>query len=233
VERGRRVGQLRGVVPETHHSVSIVELDAARSLLDFRAQSRLNARMKTDREEPGSLLKSSAVADLCQVDLKTIHNWANSGEIRHSRTRGRHLRFSPADIVEFLRKYDYPVPQQFLADKPRVYLLDDDRSTLAAVKKTLIKQFEVTFFNDPVDALISIGVQPPAVIVLDVKIADFDGLHLLARLAQLPATRKIRKLVYSAAEHMRTRALDAGASAFVVKADVQKLQEALLTLAGA
>jgi len=69
------------------------------------------------------------------------------------------------------------------------------------------------------------------VIVLDVKIADFDGLHLLARLAQLPATRKIRKLVYSAAEHMRTRALDAGASAFVVKADVQKLQEALLSFA--
>jgi len=54
----------------------------------------------------------------------------------------------------------------------------------------------------------------------------------VADLAQLPATRKIRKLVFSAAEHMRTRALDAGASAFVVKPDHQKLQEALLSFAG-
>ena len=187
--------------------------------------------MKTDPEQPRSLFTSSAVADLCQVDLKTIHNWANSGEIQHSRTRGRHLRFSPANIVEFLRKYDYPVPQQLLANKPCIYILDDERSKRAALKRSLSEQFDVTTFDDPVDALVGIGLQPPAVIVLDVKIADFDGLHLLARLAQLPATRKIRKLVFSAAEHMRTRALDAGASAFVVKPEVHKLQEALLSFA--
>jgi len=44
---------------------------------------------------------------------------------------------------------------------------------------------------------------------------------------------KIRKLVFSAAADMRTRALDAGASAFVVKPDLHKLEDALLTLATA
>jgi len=60
---------------------------------------------------------------------------------------------------------------------------------------------------------------------------DVDGLHVLAQLSQLTATRKIRKLFFSAAENMRTIALDAGASAFVVKPDLHKLQEALLSFA--
>ena len=39
------------------------------------------------------LFTASDVARFCQVDLKTIHNWADKGEIRHFRTPGRHLRF--------------------------------------------------------------------------------------------------------------------------------------------
>jgi len=64
----------------------------------------------------------------------------------------------------------------------------------------------------------------------------------IARLLRLPdggderhrphhERRRDHQVLYSAAEHMRTRALDAGASAFVVKPDVQKLKEALVSFA--
>ena len=39
------------------------------------------------------LFTASEFAHFCQVDLKTIHNWADKGEIRHFRTPGRHLDF--------------------------------------------------------------------------------------------------------------------------------------------
>jgi len=56
------------------------------------------------RTQAKELFTASEVARFCQVDLKTIHNWADRGEIRHFRTPGRHLRFRRVDVLDFLRK---------------------------------------------------------------------------------------------------------------------------------
>ena len=63
-----------------------------------------------DAEDSGGLFTSSDVARFCEGDLKSIHNWANKGEIRHFRTPGRHLRFRRVDVIDFLRRYGYPIP---------------------------------------------------------------------------------------------------------------------------
>src|SRR5882757_8137614 len=80
----------------------------------YQAQTRRKS-MKTETVENldtrgAELFTASQLARFCQVDLKTIHNWADKGEVRHFRTPGRHLRFRRADVIEFLRKYGYPVP---------------------------------------------------------------------------------------------------------------------------
>ena len=185
--------------------------------------------MKQHHVKPRAFYTSTAVAAFCQVDIKTIHNWANHGEIEHRRTPGQHLRFRPTDIVDFLRKYEYPVPPELLAGKPRVYILDAASAKLAAVKRTLSAEFDVTSFDEPIDLLVAIGSRPPTAVVLDVNLASFDGLHFLARLVLLPATRHIRAVVFSAEERMRAKALEAGAAAFVAKPDVQMLRAALET----
>ena len=58
------------------------------------------------------LFTASQIARFCQVDLKTIHNWADRGQIRHFRTPGRHLRFRRPHVLDFLRKYGYPPDKQ-------------------------------------------------------------------------------------------------------------------------
>ena len=45
------------------------------------------------------LFTASELARFCHVDLKTIHNWVEKGEIRHFRTPGRHLRFRRPDVI--------------------------------------------------------------------------------------------------------------------------------------
>ena len=47
------------------------------------------------------------VAKLLNVDLKTIHNWVNRGYLSATRTPGRHLRFAPFELKEFLSKYKF------------------------------------------------------------------------------------------------------------------------------
>ncbi|HVZ37551.1 MAG TPA: response regulator, partial [Polyangiaceae bacterium] len=172
------------------------------------------------------------VAKFCQVDLKTIHNWADRGEIRHFRTPGRHLRFRRVDVLDFLRKYGYPVPEVLKQGRPRVHVVDEDPATLEGLERALSARFEVRTFAEPVDALIAIGSDTPDVVVLDIASNRMDGVAAIARLRSVDGTQHVRILVYSARNDRRQQAIDAGAAAFVHKPDVAKLTESIDSLVG-
>ena len=185
------------------------------------------------RPQPKELFTASEVAKFCQVDLKTIHNWADRGEIRHFRTPGRHLRFRRADVLDFLRKFGYPVPEVLKQGRPRVHVIDEDAAALEAVERALSARFEVRLFSEPVDALIAVGSDTPDVVVLDVGGQRMDGIATIARLRSVEGTQHVRILVYSTRADRRQAALDAGAAAFVQKPDLTKLAETIATTLGA
>jgi excisionase family DNA binding protein len=158
------------------------------------------------------LFTASDVARFCQVDLKTIHNWADKGEIRHFRTPGRHLRFRRLDVLDFLRKYGYPIPDVLRMGKPKVVAVDSDPNVLAALRRALSRRFELTTFQDPFEALVAVGNIQPDALVLDVKMPGLDGVRILERLRSIEATSHIRCIIYSNHEEMKKNATEAGAS---------------------
>jgi PleD family two-component response regulator len=161
------------------------------------------------------------------VDLKTVHNWADKGQVPHFRTPGRHLRFRRLDVIEFLRKYGYPIPESLRSAKPRVLIVDEDPAVLAAVRRTLGRRFELLTFADPFDALVAIGTLMPDAVVIDVDMSALDGMRCVERLRTMESTSHIRTVVYSRAEPRRRSAIDAGAFDFVAKGEVTLLREAL------
>jgi excisionase family DNA binding protein len=178
------------------------------------------------------LFTASDVARFCQVDLKTIHNWADKGEIRHFRTPGRHLRFRRLDVLDFLRKYGYPIPEVLRTGKPKVVVIDDDPQVLAALRRTLAKRFDLTTFQDPFDALVAVGSLQPDALVFDVKMPGLDGVRCLERLHAIDSTAHIRCIVYSDAEDMKKTSTDAGAYDFIKKGEVSDLRDSLERLMG-
>ena len=181
---------------------------------------------------PPELFTASQLARFCHVDLKTIHNWADRGEVRHFRTPGRHLRFRRGDVVEFLRKYGYPVPEMLRAGKPKVVAVDDDPHVLASIRRALGRRFEVTTFQDPLDALVALGKLEPDAIIVDVQMKGLDGMRCLERLKAIEATSKIRTVVFSAQQDRRRAVLEAGANDFVPKGDLALLRESIERLVG-
>jgi excisionase family DNA binding protein len=184
------------------------------------------------RTQAKELFTASEVARFCQVDLKTIHNWADRGEVRHFRTPGRHLRFRRVDVLDFLRKYGYPIPEILRQGRPTVHVIEEDAQQLENLKKALATRFDVTGFGDPVDALIAVGSETPDVVVIDVGGTKIDGLSCIARLKASDATRHVRLVVYSGREDKKARSLEAGASAFVSRPDLQKLADTIHALMG-
>lgn len=184
------------------------------------------------RAKSKELFTASEVARFCQVDLKTIHNWAERGEVRHFRTPGRHLRFRRLDVLDFLRKYGYPIPAELNEGKPTVHVIDGDLASLKALAAELEPHFEVTSFSEPIDALIAVGSDKPDVVILDVTDAKLNVISCIQRLKDMESTRHVRVVVYSAQESAQQEALSAGASAFIAKPQLQKLSETLDALMG-
>lgn len=178
------------------------------------------------------LFTASDVARFCQVDLKTIHNWADKGEIRHFRTPGRHLRFRRLDVLDFLRKYGYPIPEVLRMGKPKVIAVDSDPVVLANLRRALSRRFELTTFQDPFDALVAVGSLQPDALVLDVKMPGLDGVRVLERLRSIDATSHIRCIVYSNHEDMKKHATEAGAYDFIGKGEASELRDSLERLMG-
>lgn len=178
------------------------------------------------------LFTASDVARFCQVDLKTIHNWADKGEIRHFRTPGRHLRFRRLDVLDFLRKYGYPIPDMLRLGKPKVVAVDDDPQVLASLRKSLSRRFDLTTFQDPFDALIAVGSLQPDAMILDIRMPGIDGVKCLERLRSIDLTAHIRCIVYSSADEMKKHATEAGAYDFIKKGEASDLRDSLERLMG-
>lgn len=115
------------------------------------------------------LLTASDLASLCEVDLKTIHNWVDRGRIPHFRTPGRHLRFRAADVAEFLRAWGYTVPRELARASSRALMVIGSKETFNQVSRTLGEGIALRHAAHPYDALIFAGSDPADVYVVDVK----------------------------------------------------------------
>jgi excisionase family DNA binding protein len=178
------------------------------------------------------LLTASQIARFCQVDLKTIHNWADRGRIPHFRTPGRHLRFRKPHVLDFLRKYGYPIPDELEAERPRVALLVDGCSAKDEVLEWLEGAFDVVDYAEPLAGLVQMGEQPPDAIVLAAQIGQLTGAEVIDALRRGRNTHHVRAVMLADSESDKQAALAAGASAFVSESNLAGLRDTLVALMG-
>lgn len=124
-------------------------------------------------------------------------------------------------VGSWLRTPMEPVPTMVPEVEPDLYyVVDDDADTREAL--TLLLEStgaRVVSFADELALFCAVARRPPTAILLDVVLHWVDGLRLCEGLKQHPLTRDTRVLVMSGLNrpHVRQRALDAGAEAFLPK----------------
>lgn len=175
------------------------------------------------------LFTAPQLAKICSTDLKTIHNWVNKGEIKSFRTPGRHLRFRREDILEFLLKYGYPIPNGF-TPRSKIVVLDTDNASARSLKRALTRDFDVETFSDHVDALISIGKQPPRLILIKNDSSDKTA-QLVKRLTARDGA--IPVAVYgSSAKENYAKAREAGAVESITNLDGKEIRNKIASIIG-
>ncbi len=177
------------------------------------------------------LFTAPQVAKICSTDLKTIHNWVNRGEIKSFRTPGRHLRFRRQDILEFLTRFGYPVPDGFSPAKSRVVLFESDDSSLKSYKRLLSRDFEVEAYTDSIDALLAIGQNRPNLVLIGGDTNQNENVtHLVERLTSKKSSSSIA--VYSADTSREADVRSAGANEFIPTTDGKEIRRRVLSILG-
>lgn len=153
--------------------------------------ARASARGKTSAS---SVYSAQVFANFCEVDLKTVHHWADRGKIPHHRTDGRHLRFRRNDVVRFLRAHGYPLPDALVRARPTVSFALSSSTLEGAplpfedVTRRIGSRFSVQRHPSGASALARLVADAPDAIVLAEADATLAAASMLAALKEDPAT---------------------------------------------
>ncbi len=159
-----------------------------------RKSTELTARATAQKPSSASNVYSAQIlANFCEVDLKTVHHWADRGKIAHFRTEGRHLRFRRNDVVRFLRAHGYPLPDLLVRARPTVVVavpaaaLEQAPLSLDELTKRLGSRFSVRRHACAAHALSHLVAEAPDAVLFAGADATL-GPAAIAALKEDPAT---------------------------------------------
>jgi len=175
-----------------------------------------------------ALYSAQALADFCEVDLKTVHHWADKGKVPHHRTEGRHLRFRRNDVVRFLRAHGYPLPPELTRARPSVALAFDaapEGSPLAfdELVKRLTSRFSPRRYATTMAAFTHLVADEPDVLVVLAGDPCISVPHVVLALKNDPATAWIAIACIGGDADAVLSAKTAGAEVAVSAADTPRL----------
>lgn len=103
---------------------------------------------------------------------------------------------------------------------PRLLIVDDNAQNVELLTALMQAEgYEVASAADGLEALAQVGVQPPDLILLDIRLPGLDGYAVCRRLKQEAATRLVPIVLVTAlrAEEARIKGIEAGADDFITK----------------
>ena len=112
---------------------------------------------------------------------------------------------------------------RLLSGSAKKVLIADDDKVLAETLRFQLEQrgFVPSVVHNGQDVLDAIVIEPPDLVVLDLKMPEVDGFETLAEMKRKPDTANIPVIVLSGLEKdgVKVRALSLGAADFVPKAE--------------
>lgn len=167
---------------------------------------------------------SHEVAALVQVSPSAVLRWIDQGLLAAFRTPGGHRRIAAAQLLEFLRTHQMPVPGELEQDPLKVSLLviDDEvkyLQSLATLLGLAEPRLSVELCDHPVSGLLKVGLLRPNAVLLDAYMPGMDGLEVCRRLKAAEETRDIALIAMTGRPGGDVEAAfrAAGAAAFLAK----------------
>lgn len=162
------------------------------------------------------------VSQFCRVRLPTVIKWINDGKLAAYKTPGGHRRINKPDLVNFLKKYNMPIPSELAQDLAKILVVDDD-PLVVRLLTTILKEgnskYEIASASDGFSAGSQIMSMHPDLVVLDIKLPGIDGYKVCANIRDNNETSNIKILAvtgYNSPE-VKEKIMACGADDFIIK----------------
>lgn len=162
-------------------------------------------RSTARRAAPAQLtfpLTAQDMANLCHVDLKTVHNWVAQGAARPWLTQGGHMRFDRFESIRFFRAFGFAVPKALKKAKPRVAIVLENTVMRDLAKKALARTFELTTYASALEVLLALENDPKDAIIGDEHERSACIVQVFRFLANNERHQGTRRIVFSAAPNL-------------------------------
>lgn len=141
-------------------------------------------------------------------ELPLAEQKASEGEQQSSQLK---FNAEPIELEKTLMDFD--------SSKQTILIIDDDPSMLWFVSEIFVDNYNVLSFDNAKDALASLELKQPDLIISDVMMPEIDGLSFASQIKQNKLLSHIPLILLSALHHEddQVKGLDSGAEAYVTK----------------
>lgn len=186
--------------------------------------------------EDKEFLTTGDVARWCNIPYITALSWVKAGKVKARRTPGGHYRINRSDFVEFLEKYEYPIPDELRGwRKKRILIVDDEPVIVDVIEKMLQASegiYETATASNGFDAALAVMEFEPDLVVLDINMPGLNGIEVCKRVRTNPKTTHIKILgITATGEESMNQLLQMGADDCLQKPlNMLELQARIQTL---
>lgn len=170
-------------------------------------------------------LTTFEISQYIHVDLTTVVDWCRLGKLKAYKTPGGHRRVQPEDFMEFLNKYEMPIPKEWIdriQGRTKILIVDDEdefRKTLRRVLETAFPQIQIYEAQDGFEAGKMALDYLPQLMILDLKMPGIDGFRVCSNIKKDERFEKTKILAVTGqdTDENRERIIKEGADDYLPK----------------
>jgi len=143
---------------------------------------------------PEKIYTTYQIGKFCQVNIRTVIRWIETGKLKAYSTPGGHRRVKWSDLITFLTHNRMPIQRELdEAKKKKILLVDNDADFLKTVTEILekIPDTEVKTTSSGFDAGVLVAEWLPDLIILNFFIPGLDCFAVTKIIKENPRLKKI------------------------------------------
>ncbi|PIU83948.1 MAG: hypothetical protein COS68_01355 [Elusimicrobia bacterium CG06_land_8_20_14_3_00_38_11] len=179
-------------------------------------------------------LTTYQISQMVNADISTVIDWIDKGLLKAYKTPGGHRRIKWNDLVEFLKKYEMPIPDNVAVgllsnektangNSPatkKILIVDDNEDILEFISRAIKKFYKKIKIETITEGFIAgkrIAEFKPDLLILDIRLPGMNGFEVLEHLDKSEKDMKILAITAYSSKEIKEKIIKAGADDYLIK----------------
>jgi two-component system response regulator VicR len=143
---------------------------------------------------PEKIYTTYQIGKFCQVNIRTVIRWIETGKLKAYSTPGGHRRVKWSDLINFLSQNKMPIPRELEeAKQKKILIVDDEKQFIENVNKVLgkVPDIEIKTTASGFDTGRLVAEWIPDLILLNFTIPELDSFDITKKIRSNSKFKKI------------------------------------------